>query len=112
MDERDAEFQTQWEADPVPPRLVSLRSLVSNMHSSPAIDFENNTVPTLVINQGLDKMVDIGVTRINYERLGGKMDGLIGPNPLSEKLSENGQRIEVFPCFYRQIHANIHSATL
>ena len=71
MDERDAEFQAQWDADPIPPRLVSLRSLASNMATSPAIPFEKNLVPALVINQSLDKMVDVNVTRHNYERLSG-----------------------------------------
>jgi alpha-beta hydrolase superfamily lysophospholipase len=71
MDERDAEFQSQWDADPIPPRLVSLRSLASNMCTTPAISFEKNQVPVLVINQSLDKMVDVNVTRHNYERLNG-----------------------------------------
>ena len=71
MDERDAEFQAQWDADPVPPRLVSLRSLASNMTTAPAIPFEKNQVPALVINQSLDKMVNPGVTRRNYEKLSG-----------------------------------------
>ena len=71
MDERDAEFQTRWDADPIPPRLVSLRLLASNMTTAPAIAFEENRVPVLVINQSLDKMVDVDVTRHNYERLSG-----------------------------------------
>jgi alpha-beta hydrolase superfamily lysophospholipase len=71
MDERDAAFQAQWDADPVPPRLVSLGSMASNMHTPPAVPFERNRAPALVINQSLDKMVDVGVTRRNYERLGG-----------------------------------------
>jgi alpha-beta hydrolase superfamily lysophospholipase len=71
MDDRDAEFQAQWDADPIPPRLVSLRSLASNVSTSPAVPFEENRVPVLVINQGLDRMVDASVTRNNYERLGG-----------------------------------------
>lgn len=71
MDERDAEFQAQWDADPVPPRLVSLRSLASNMYTSPTISFEKNQIPVLVINQSLDKMVDPNVTRHNYDRLNG-----------------------------------------
>lgn len=69
MDERDVEFQSQWDADPVPPRLVSLRSLASNMTTAPTISFEENRVPVLVINQSLDKMVDVNVTKHNYERL-------------------------------------------
>jgi hypothetical protein len=71
MDERDAVFQAQWDADPIPPRLVSLRSLTSNMSTSPAVPFEQNRAPVLVLNQGLDRMVNASVTRDNYERLGG-----------------------------------------
>jgi len=71
MDERDTEFQALWDADPVPPRRVSLRSLASNMITSPAIPFEENRLPVLVINQSLDQMVDVDVTRQNYEQLGG-----------------------------------------
>jgi len=71
MDDRDAVFQAQWNADPIPPRLVSLRSLASNVSTSPAVPFERNRVPVLVINQSLDRMVDANVTRNNYERLGG-----------------------------------------
>jgi pimeloyl-ACP methyl ester carboxylesterase len=72
MDERDAVFQRKWDADPIPPRYVSLRSLHSNLTTPPAVPFEHNNVPVLVINQALDKMVDPAVTRRNYERLGGK----------------------------------------
>jgi alpha-beta hydrolase superfamily lysophospholipase len=71
MDERDGVFQSRWDADPVPPRLVSLRSLASNMDTSPAVPFEKNQMPVLVINQSLDKMVDANVTRQNYKRLTG-----------------------------------------
>lgn len=72
MDERDARFQTLWEADPIPARRVSLRSLASILQTSPAISFEMNQMPVLVINQSFDKMVDVNVTRHNYERLSGK----------------------------------------
>lgn len=71
MDERDTAFQQQWDADPVPSRLLSLRSLASNMTSSPAIPFEQNKTPVLVINQSLDKMIDPTITRKNFERLTG-----------------------------------------
>ncbi|MBI5118137.1 alpha/beta fold hydrolase [Candidatus Poribacteria bacterium] len=71
MDERDSVFQGQWDADPVPPRLVSIRSLASNLTTAPRIVFENNRLPVLVINQSLDRMVDSDVTRRNYERLKG-----------------------------------------
>ncbi len=71
MDERDRKFQFQWDADPVPPRLVSLRSLASNLTTAPAIPFEQNQIPILVINQSRDKMVDVNITKRNYERLSG-----------------------------------------
>ncbi|MEW5869326.1 MAG: alpha/beta fold hydrolase [Chloroflexota bacterium] len=71
MDEGDAVFQAQWDADPVPPRLVTLRALASSLDTPPAIPFEKNLTPTLVINQSRDRMVDPAVTRRNYQRLGG-----------------------------------------
>jgi alpha-beta hydrolase superfamily lysophospholipase len=71
MDDRDAEFQAQWDADPNPPRLVSLRSLASHVTTPLPIAFQENQIPVLVINQALDKMVEPSVTRQNYERLGG-----------------------------------------
>ena len=76
MDARDAEFQKQWDADPVPPRLVTLRSLFSFLNTSPAVPFEENQFPVLVINQGRDRMTDPAITRRNYERLGGEKEYL------------------------------------
>lgn len=72
MDERDSMFQAQWDADPVPPRTLSLRGLRSMSAFPPVVPFEANTIPTLVLNQRFDKMVDPAATRRNYERLGGK----------------------------------------
>ena len=69
MDDRDREFQAQWHADPIPPRLVSLHALASNLNTSPAIPFEDSPIPVLVINQKYDQMVDPQATRQNYERL-------------------------------------------
>jgi pimeloyl-ACP methyl ester carboxylesterase len=71
MDDRDAIFQRQWNADPVPPRRLSLRQVASNLTTPPAVCFERNAVPTLVLNQARDRMVDPAITRRNYERLGG-----------------------------------------
>jgi pimeloyl-ACP methyl ester carboxylesterase len=71
MDARDVDFQANWDADPIPPRLISLRALASNLNTSPAVPFESNQIPTLVINQALDQMVAIEVTRGNFERLAG-----------------------------------------
>ena len=71
MDDRDAIFQQEWDADPVPPARLSLRQVTSNFTTPPAVPFEGNTVPTLVLNQAYDRMVDPTITRRNYERLGG-----------------------------------------
>lgn len=71
MDDRDAIFQRQWDADPVPPARLSLRQVASNLTTPPAVPFEDNAVPTLVLNQARDRMVDPAITRRNYERLGG-----------------------------------------
>lgn len=79
MDTRDAVFQAQWDADPIPPRLISLRALASNLNTSPTVSFEENQIPTLVINQALDQMVEIGVTQQNFERLSGEKSYLEVP---------------------------------
>lgn len=71
MDDRDHGFQAQWDNDSVPPRTISLRGLRSMFGAPPAIPFEANRIPTLVLNQRFDKMVDPAATRHNYERLGG-----------------------------------------
>ena len=72
MDDRDSQFQAHWNADPVPPRTISLRGLLSMLGFPPAIPFEANTIPVLVMNQKFDKVVDSSVTRRNYQRLGGE----------------------------------------
>ncbi len=71
VDRRDPGFQALWDADPVPPRRVSLRYLASASSTPPAVPLEDNRVPTLVVNQALDEMVDVEVTRRNHARLGG-----------------------------------------
>jgi hypothetical protein len=71
MDDRDRTFQAAWDADPIPPRFVTLRSLASALWTPPAIPFEQNAVPTLVFNQTQDRMVDPAVTLRNYNRLSG-----------------------------------------
>lgn len=50
MDDRDATFQRQWDADPVPPAQLSLRQVASNLTTPPVVPFERNTVLTLVLN--------------------------------------------------------------
>ena len=71
MDDRDSTFQRQWDADPIPPKGLSLRQIASSLTTSPAVPFEHNRVPTLVLNQARDRMVDPAITQRNYERLGG-----------------------------------------
>lgn len=76
MDEQDAQFQALWDEDPIPARLVSLRALASNLNTPPAIPFEQNRMPTLVINQKRDRMIDPQTTRGSYERLAGPKEYL------------------------------------
>lgn len=71
MDDRDAVFQRQWDADPIPPPRLSLRQIASNLTTPPAVPFAHNQVPTLVLNQARDRMVDPAITQRNYARLGG-----------------------------------------
>lgn len=70
MDDRDTAFQAQWDADPVPSRMVTIRSLASSLITKPAIPFEHSNKPVLVINQMKDRMVNPLVTWHNYDRLG------------------------------------------
>lgn len=72
MDDRDIAFQRCWDADPIPPRWLSLRQIASNLETPPKVPFEDNKMPVLVINQARDRMVDPAITRRNYERLGGR----------------------------------------
>jgi len=71
MDGRDQDFQAAWDADPIPPRLVTLRSLASTLTTPPRVPFECNKMPALVINQSMDQMVDPAVTKRNCDRLAG-----------------------------------------
>lgn len=76
MDSRDTEFQALWDADPLPPRNIAIRYMASSFTTPPAVPLEENRLPTLVINQALDEMVDPELTRRNYDRLGGPKEYL------------------------------------
>lgn len=58
-------------ADPLPPRQITLRALISATTTPPAVPLEHNTVPVLVLNQELDRVLSPAVTRTNFARLGG-----------------------------------------
>jgi alpha-beta hydrolase superfamily lysophospholipase len=60
-----------WRFDPLVPRMFSLRSLVSAATTPPRVSLERNTIPTLVINQEHDHVLDPAVTSSSFERLGG-----------------------------------------
>lgn len=60
-----------WFNDPLLPRGMTLRTLVSAGYTPPAVPLEQNTVPTLVLNQERDLVLSPIVTRDAYQRLGG-----------------------------------------
>lgn len=64
-------FFDRWQADPLPIRRVTLRYMRSTFTASPAVPFEQNRLPVLVINPVRDRMTAPALTRRNYERLGG-----------------------------------------
>jgi alpha-beta hydrolase superfamily lysophospholipase len=72
VDGRDAAFFPIWANDPLPVKAVTLRYMRSTFTTPPAVPFEQNTVPVLVINPTRDRMVSPAVTQHNYERLGGE----------------------------------------
>jgi alpha-beta hydrolase superfamily lysophospholipase len=72
LDERDNGNFEAWQEDPQPPRTVSLRYAYSTISSPPAVPYEDNALPVLVINPTRDRMVDPEITRRNFERLGGR----------------------------------------
>ena len=71
MDDREPAAQAAWRRDPVPPRHVSPRYLASAVRTPPAVPLPENRIPVLVVNQARDEMIDPGITRRSYERLGG-----------------------------------------
>ncbi len=92
----EARLTTAWKFDPLPPRSMTLRSLVSAGYTPPRVPLEHNTIPTLVINQEADRALSPAVTRACFQRLGGpkRYVGLEGANHWSFQ-----------PEFYRQIAA-------
>lgn len=71
LDERDIGFFERWKRDPYPLQSVTLRLLASMSTTPPAIPYEQNRLPVLVINQLRDKMVHPKFTQQSYERLSG-----------------------------------------
>lgn len=71
VDERAVGFFDTWRKDPYPIKWASLRYMASTFSTPPAIPYEDNTIPVLVINQTRDKMVSPAITRKNYDRLSG-----------------------------------------
>lgn len=70
----DAEIEqmTIWLNDPLSPHELSLRAIVSAGYTPPAVPLEHNRIPTLVINQEDDTVLDPAVTKANFDRLGGE----------------------------------------
>lgn len=71
VDGRDTAFYPIWAADPLPVKAVTLRYMRSTFTTPPAVPFEKNIVPVLVVNPTRDRMVSPAVTEQNYKRLGG-----------------------------------------
>lgn len=73
VDDRDLAggFYERWRDDPATLRTVTAAYFASVMATPPAIAFEDNRLPVLVINQRRDRMVSPQLTRASYERLGG-----------------------------------------
>lgn len=72
-DRRDqaSRFYEKWRADPQVLRSVTARYMASIMGTPPAIPFEENLVPVLVVNQLRDRMVAPALTRTGFDHLGG-----------------------------------------
>jgi hypothetical protein len=60
-----------WMFDPLLTHQLTLRTLVSAAYTHPAVPPERSIVPTLVMNQECDQVLDPEVTRATYGRLGG-----------------------------------------
>lgn len=71
LDQRDNGRYEAWLEDPNPARSVSMRYALSSFSTHPAVPFEENEMPVLVINPLRDKMVRPEYTRNAYERMGG-----------------------------------------
>lgn len=64
-------FLARWQRDPLVMTTVTARYMASLMATPPAIAFEDNRLPVLVINQLRDRMVSPGLTRACFQRLSG-----------------------------------------
>lgn len=64
-------FLPIWQRDPLVMTSVTARYMASLMATAPAIAFEDNRLPVLVINQLRDRMVSPALTLGCYRRLGG-----------------------------------------
>ena len=64
-------YDLMWSRDPNVERSVSLRYTASNFDNPPAIPFEQNRIPILVMNQSNDRMIPPEMTKRNYDALSG-----------------------------------------
>jgi pimeloyl-ACP methyl ester carboxylesterase len=67
----EAHLVQTWFADPMLPRQMTLRTIVSAGYTPPAMPLEHNTIPVLVLNQEHDQVLNPAVTRAAFARLGG-----------------------------------------
>lgn len=71
LDERDVRGKLIWDQDKLTLNFVTLAFMHALTSTAPAVPFESNQMPVLVINQIRDRMTPPSVTQRNYERLGG-----------------------------------------
>lgn len=93
-EESDGDFIQIWNEDPNCTRWVTYRYVASNFRNPPAIPFEQNKIPILVMNQEADRMISPKVTERNYQALG---------NEKKYVLLENFEHWSTHPDFWRII---------
>jgi alpha-beta hydrolase superfamily lysophospholipase len=71
LDERDVQGKLMWSQDTLVLSYVTIAFVHALTSTAPAVPFEHNQVPVLVINQARDRMTAPAITQRNYERLGG-----------------------------------------
>ncbi len=72
VSEEERPLVEPWLTDPLSPKELSLRTLVSAVCTEPARPLRENTIPIIIFNQTHDRVLDPSVTRHNFELLNGE----------------------------------------